>query len=321
MPLLPRFDPPAFLADVPPDSVFYRKFSKHISDLIGRTKPGDGRGAFYNPTRTDVKVTAEKALTWMGFPRQVLMENIDRREAYRLADADVAERKPQIEYFEWKVDRNAAGKITKVTFVTETPDYYELLWSVDKKMVVKLYQDYVNPKVEQADLQADGEYNPFNRWNTTDGIMHYIHGANSFGDAIGLSLESVKSKNPFQDNYDATPGLYNNPTSADPRISFDVHMLVRKGFYVTVRNPVGLYMAAWDNSGITDDKGRPAADYWRIERGVPGMALRVVYEVPPAKGFVVGDLCIGGRPIEYGGQLAELVTVMFSVTAGKLMKR
>ena len=48
------------------------------------------------------------------------------------------------------------------------------------------------------------------------------------------------------------------------------------------------------------------------------MVLRLEYEVPPGQGFVVGDLKIGGRRIEFGGQLAEQITVVIHGTAGKV---
>jgi len=49
---------------------------------------------------------------------------------------------------------------------------------------------------------------------------------------------------------------------------------------------------------------------------VPGMVLRLEYQVPAGLGFAVGDLRIGGHPIEYGGQVAEHITVSTSATAG-----
>jgi hypothetical protein len=239
--------------------------------------------------------------------------------AFVAADADVALRNPQIEYFEWKVDRKE-GKITKVTFVTETSDYYEQLWAVDRAAVLKLYRKLVSPAVAEADLHSRGKYNKFNKWNTTDGIVHYIHRANSFAAAIGLSRDSVRADAPFRDNYEARPGLAANLTSADPRISFDIHMLIRKGLAVSLKNPISLYITGWENSGISHPDGSPAGNYWRIVRGKPGMVLRLEYEVPASLGFAVGDLWIGGRPIEYGGQLAEQITVSLAATVGTIKK-
>jgi hypothetical protein len=48
--------------------------------------------------------------------------------------------------------------------------------------------------------------------------------------------------------------------------------------------------------------------------------LRLEYEVPASEGFSVGDIRIGGRRVEFGGQLAEHVTVVvhaLAVTRGR----
>ena len=44
---------------------------------------------------------------------------------------------------------------------------------------VDLYQTLVSPAVTLADLQSGAAYNKFNRWNTTDGIVHYIQDINT----------------------------------------------------------------------------------------------------------------------------------------------
>lgn len=319
MPLLTRFDTPAYLKDVPATSPFYNKWSAFISKLVGGKTNGNNGGVFYNPTKTDVHITGEKVLTWMGFSRELMNKGAnsgDRTASFNAADADVAGRNPQIEYFEWKVYR-LNGKITKVAFVTETSDYYEELWKVDRAAVLKIYRKLVSTAVTEADLHNKGVYNKFNKWNTSEGIVHYIHPVNTFDDAIGLAREAVNCDPPFADNYEAKPGLAERPTSADPRISFDTNMLIRKGLAVSLKNPIGLYIVGWENTGITHPDGSPAGNYWNIVRGVPGMVLRLEYEVPASLGFLVGDLRIGGRPIEYGGQLAEHITVGFAETVGK----
>lgn len=323
MPLLPRFDTPASLRDVPLTSSFYNDWSHYIEGLISDVTLGDNGGAFYDPTATDVRVAGMKTMVWMGFPRDLIHRtNRDNREAaYRIADMNVSTRVNQNEYFEWRVDRNAAGKITRVTFVTEFRKYYELLWNVDRAAVVTLYRTLVSPAVAESDLHIGGSYNHFNRWNTTDGIVHYIQGINTLSAAVGLSEGSVRAVPPFRDNFEARPRAAGAFTSVDPRISYDVHMLVRKGLYVSLEDPVGFYMVDWDNSGITEPGGAPApSSYWKIVRGRPGQVLRLVYEVPAAKPFVVGDLSIGGVTIQYGGQLAEQISVGITGVAGSLVK-
>jgi hypothetical protein len=285
MALLPMFDTPASLRDAPAGSPFYTAWSNFIATRLVDLNPGDNGGAFYDPTQTDVNVVASKTLTWIGFPRDVFLPgNRDNKPAaYAAADADVALRDPQNEYFEWYVTRNRV---------------------------------LVNPAVTQADLQTGTTYNKFNRWNTVDGIVHYIQGINTLNAALGLAQGARNAVPPFRDNFEARPGLATQPTAVDPRVSFDVHMLIRKGLYVTFRDPIGLYIVEWNDSGFTKPDGSPVDNYWRIVRGSPGMVLRLEYEVPAGLGFVVGDIRIGGHLIGYGGQVAEHITVSTSGTAG-----
>lgn len=93
------------------------------------------------------------------------------------------------EYCEWCVTRNGEGKITRIDFVCENPEYWNALWSVDPELVRKLYQDTLNfevPTEEQIVVNIEdlylkdpvtGEqvidpstnhplYNPLNKWNS-----------------------------------------------------------------------------------------------------------------------------------------------------------
>ena len=56
-----------------------------------------------------------------------------------------------------------------------------------------------------------------------------------------------------------------------------------------------------------------SARFWRIERGDADHTLRARFEVPKARGYTVGDIKIGGRPIEFGGQVADRVPVWITV--------
>ncbi len=59
--------------------------------------------------------------------------------------------------------------------------------------------------------------------------------------------------------------------------------------------------------------GADAAQFWTIERGDAEHTLRARFEVSATKRYVVGDIKIGGRPIQFGGQVAERVQVWISV--------
>lgn len=318
MALVTQFDTPASLRDLPVGSPSYGAFRTNWHNLIDgawqdRT-PGSGGGQFYDPSEVDVNPVAERSLVWMGFPRALMVatHRDDRRAAF-IAGED---RDKQEEYCEWRVTRNRAGKITKVVLVTESPEYWEEIARVDRPGLVALYRSVVSPAVVEADLFSGGVYNRFNRWNTTDGIAHCTEHTttldNTLGAALGLSQGSVDSGS-ARDGYEASPGPR---TSVDPRVAHDIGTLSRKGLSITLREPIGVYIARWDDTGWTKPNGAPVGNYWRIVRGSPGRVLRLEYRVPRRAGFVVGDIRIGGRRIEWGGQIAEHITVTIGGTAG-----
>jgi hypothetical protein len=55
--------------------------------------------------------------------------------------------------------------------------------------------------------------------------------------------------------------------------------------------------------------GADPAGFWTVERGSPGHALRASYAVPAGRGYRVGDVEVDGRPIRFGAQLADRVSV------------
>jgi len=304
-----RFSPPAHLDDAGAGSDFPGLWHDLVSGLIAASTEVSGRGAYVNPARRPGRRDRERAITWTGLSRPLLMEHRDdRRAAYRAAES----RDAQIEYLEWHVEREG-GTISRVTFTTETPEYWRLLADVRPEVVLALYRRHVSPDIAEEDVFPDGEYDPANRWNTTDGIVHYIMPINSMGDLLGVSQEVEPSQHAV-DGYDALP--YSRATGADARINFDVWAMSRQGLSVATADPPGLYMIGWDDSGWTRPDGTPVGDYWTIERGSRGAALRVTYAVPDGEGFRVGDIRIGGRPIEFGGQIAEHITMSAHVVSG-----
>ncbi len=311
MPFVTRFDTPGSVRDAPDGSPFYDDWHRYVAGLIARVTTGSGGGEFFDPSESDFMPVAERTLIWMGFPRDLMVTT--HRDS-RIAAFDAGEdRGVQEEYLEWHVTK-ARGKVTKVVFVTETPDYWIALAHRHRDRVLQLYRDLVGSAVAERDLfPSGGAYDPGNRWNTTDGIVHYVQRINTLSAALQLAQASVNTASAF-DNYDMPAG---DQTSADPRVQLDIGTLARKGLSMTLAEPIGVYIASWDDTGWTKPDGSPVEDYWTVRRGVRGAALRVEYAVPPGEGFVVGDIRIGGRPIRTGGEIAEHLTVMARGVAGR----
>jgi hypothetical protein len=319
MTLVTRFDTPGSLRDLPLGSPFYDNWHTFLATRLNtNAATGTAGGEFYDASEHDVNIAAERSLVWMAFPREILVAHRDdRRAAFVEADADLATRDPQNEYCEWFVRRNAAGKITRVTFVTESPEYWEQLWAVDRAAVANLYTTLLGTPVTEADLRVGGPgsaYNRRNAFNTTGGIVHLVQTINTLSAALGLAQGSIHT-GANRDNYEMTPpGL---KTSVDPRVQYDIGALARSvRLSLTLREPIGLYITGYDDTGWTKPDGSPVGDYWNIVRGSPGQILRLEYRVPASAGFVVGDIRIGGRRIEWGGQIAEHVTCMVGGVAG-----
>lgn len=324
MALITRYETPAALRDLPEDSDFYSNWHDVINEILGDGQQGtDGIGEFYNAARKDVTPVTERLTNWMGFPRPLIMQERDNREkAFEAAEVRKDNTPIQGEYFEWFVTRTSEGKIKKVAFTTETRLYWQQLFKFDQNRVLELYHELVNPDVKMEDLvDADGNYDAYNVWNVEKGIVHYIVGINSVEAANRVTPGgvSITTSSQATDGYDsqARANTALEVFSADNRMLFDVNTFARKGFSMAFRDPIGLYIADWDDTGWTKPDGSPVGNYWRVVRGKPGMVLRLEYEVPESEGFLVSDISIGGRPIKYGGHLAEHITVMMGITVGK----
>jgi len=305
---LVRFSAPAHIDDVGADSDFPDRWHDLVSGLIAESTEVSGRGAYVNPVLRPARRERSRAITWTGLSRPLLMQHRDdRRTAYEQAES----REAQIEYLEWHVERTG-GAISRVTFSTETPEYWTLLAERHPDVVLALYRRHVSPRVARDDLFPEGVYEPRNVWNTARGIMHYIMPINSLGDLLGVSQEIEPSQHAI-DGYDALP--YSRATGADARINFDLWAMSRQGLSVATADPPGLYMIGWDDSGWAKPDGTPVDDYWTVERGRRGAASRVTYAVPASEGFQVSDIRIGGRPIEFGGQIAEHITMSAHVVS------
>ncbi len=309
---------------------------------------------YYNPRTTEVPSGAAVVpITWTAYPNRIKYEfpGAGQRKHWEYADNGVPDpnyepkgpRGWQDEYAEWSVTRNAQGQITKVSFTSETREYWYALWDVAPNIVLRLYKQLISEQVKLEDLylrDASGNpiidpqtgrpaYNELNEWNnkSTNGLAHLIGTFNSQQGAMFLGAQSTivradEQGNPITDASQLVNwGLHGTPNrNSDPFISARVNDLVRSGVRVTLKNPVGIYLQE-PNFGTYElpfdaPDGAKPSDYWKVIRGRKRQAgeaydliLHAVYEVPAELGFTVSDISINGFPIEYGAQIAEILQV------------
>ena len=175
MPKLPRFSTPGRLPDKNPGA-WSDSVRAILADYVARFPQ------FYDPTTTDTPTgTPQPMISWAAFPARL-------RRANRLSVAE-RDRNEQDEYCEWTVQK-AGGKITRVTFTTEVPEYYKHLFRTDPNGLVNLYRQLVDPRVKLSHLRgSDGDYASKNRWNhpsRSGRLAHLLQGNNNLFAAVDL---------------------------------------------------------------------------------------------------------------------------------------
>ncbi len=239
----------------------------------------------------------------------------------------------QDEYCEYSILRNAEGKIISVMFTCENPEYWYALWHVDPKVVLAIYQEVINPKVQIADLYLLDEngnpvvnpqtgqpaYNPLNKWNsgtvTTEssgGAMHLTSPPNTLGAEVYLAAAATLIR-PAAHEASAQNLIccsrYGRPyRNSDPHIGFSANQFVNQaGLTISLSDPVGLYIQQpdFENFKYQTPDSTPAAKFWRVVRGKgPDEILHAVFEVPAEYGYTVSDITINGEAIQWASQIA-----------------
>ena len=329
--LLEAFAPPGNLDDF--DESQRAAWSRFISDSMEQSIRGNPdqvvndspRAQFYNPTRTETADDAQtKDITWTAFPRLVRVSSIADRQRWRRADSA---RALQDEYCEWSVDRDDEGKITKVTFTCESPEYWSFLAGSNRAKVVALYREFVSPDVREEDLfDSRGNYNRLNRWNstTTDGAMHLVQVNNTLTAEIEIAaaatiVREIDGRVLTGEQELIACGRYGAAgRNSDPHIGGEVNDLARQKADITLAEPVGLYFGGLSTAGWETPDGEDPQAFWKYLRGDADHPVRAVFEVPAERGYSVGDIMIDGRPIEFGGQIADFITIKLTGLACRI---
>jgi len=255
----------------------------------------------------------------------------------------------QDEYLEWAAERDAQGNISRISFVAEGYDYFSELYDADEQAVVELYREFTGIKGLTADdLRApkgvirkkkdgsvyrvvrNGGFNHRNRYNINPGIVHLSHRANSLGAEINLAgvsgLARKKADGSQVDGKDEEELLCCNQggspnRNSDPKISQQAYNLVHAGSRYTLANPVGLYIAGVEESGLTLPDGSPVPrDWWNVVRGhdlwtaQSSRVLRMELRPPAGEKTTLSQLRANGSLLKFPAQVARLLSVHLFVT-------
>lgn len=210
------------------------------------------------------------------------------------------------EYCEWSIAYNdsQASSIHSVMFTCENPAYWLSLWRIDPKIVLALYQRYIDPAVALDDLylrySADtptgkkGEavvdpttghpaYDPTNQWNRgtlrvpgkQGGAMHLTSPPNTLGAEVYLAAASSilrQSATPANPQALICCSRYGqNFRNSDPHIGAQGNAVVGgQKQCISLADPVGLYIQTpnWDLFETPD--GTSASAFWKVTRGSTG---------------------------------------------------
>jgi hypothetical protein len=314
---LARFSPPGNLPE--PTEQDRDAWSQKVVDLIAPFV--EELPAFYDPTAEDTPPDATRAqIVWSAFPAQILQNGVPEPDRWKLADSA---RNKQDEYCEWSVERNDAEKITRVTFTSEVPEYWEHMAARDPERVVALYKEFVDPAVTEAELFDGGTYKPDNDRNTstTGRLAHLVKGDNNLFAAVDLAARATvlrqRAGKPVVTKQDLVvcAGLGNQFRNSDPQIAIGINDAVARGARVAFADPVGLYIKGLITGGFETPDGADPGQFWTIERGTEDHTLRASYSVPESFGYTVGDIKIRGQKIRFGAQLADNVCVRITALA------
>jgi hypothetical protein len=249
----------------------------------------------------------------------------------------VVEYRQQDEYCEWKTERDAHGNVRRITFTSESPEYWQFLESVDPslRLIAALYTKLLGETVLPGELMWPYDvlvpaiddpsgwavrfpahsYNLWNDWNVHQGIVHCTHPDNTLMKAATLVASASILRKGFDGNTieDSFPllcaGGFGDPNrESDPAVGFSVNSQVRLKREVSVASPAGAYMGELPLDGITASDGELVP---RVVRRGPGddKVLRLVLAAPE------GHLCLDGQAVRNGGQIARRLTMNSAIVS------
>jgi len=314
MALLQQFSPPGNLTEL--DKSGRAFWSDYVSTQMNKFP---SRAQFFNPLVAGDPPPAPRVVRWPAFPGSLSSAG-SNEERWRAAD----ERNNQDEYCEWGIEFDGDA-IARITFTTETPDYFEQMLKGNPDLCLSVYGSLVGRDVSATDLRdADGNWDPTNSANRSpDGkIAHLSEGSNNLFAAIALAAEATvlreKDGRPVTEKGELVEcgRLGVASRNSDPQIAVAINQLAADGAEISLADPPGLYLDQFLGAGINTPDDADAKQFWQpTARGDAEHVMRAVFEVPPERGYTVSDLEIQGQPIRFGSQVAERVQVRLQALA------
>ncbi|MGB8194758.1 MAG: hypothetical protein WCF67_22685 [Chitinophagaceae bacterium] len=335
---LTQFDPPGFVNDLSDElkQLWSEQVNEWVESQRLTLRPIVYQKVFFNELQhpeAENGPTAE--VIWEGFPRKWKLDfPTDEQKRWQASEKVYTQGgikfRYQDEYLEWRTFKKG-NKIDKIVFTCEAPEYWRFIADNNQELLLQLYQQYADPgvKIEDLMIEENGQvvYNPSNKWNTTHGIVHLTHGANSLGAEINLAsraavLRKKGNIDPVVDTGDliCCSGFGVDTRFSDPTIGAFVNSFVQQGLSVTLRNPIALYIHKLNSGAIELPGNLKVKDCWKVIRGdaANGMILRAEFRLPENSGYNMEDIKVGGKSLQYGAQLAELVEMVIYGKAFKM---
>lgn len=258
-------------------------------------------------------------VSWLAFPRGVT-GTPTQIDSDRLGRQD--------EYVEWRVER-AAGKIIRVTFTTEFPEYYEALAAVGLAALQAGVQAVTGQAPSETDLFGPGfstnaatplarqrQFRAFagrNPWNNGQrDILFLTQQFNTLGALFNLlghcGVENLAV--PDAAVCDQVGGFCGSARNSDPVVCLAAQTLVRNRGGFSLADPPGVTILSldgiWKLDGNQFDINDPATNLgiWQVTRNGRRAALDV------RAGLTMGD-----DPVTSGTQISTRLKVGATVVA------
>lgn len=250
----------------------------------------------------------------------------------------------QDEYCEWFVEKTG-NQIARMSFSCEPPEYWSFLAEQDITLVVDLYRELLRqPTLQQPDicwpfdvysppdskgkrqiLFKKGDYNPWNEWNTSKGVVHLTHWANSLDAEVRLASDSSLGWTQPAGAVDphrliCCAGFGGANRSSDPKIGSTVYGLAAQGLSIALANPIGLYMQRFQLPGLRDPQGAAIPNALTfVRQSANGQNILRAEVAPPAGANYTLDQCsLNGDRLRYGGQIARQITMSLFAIAKRI---